>query len=77
MRRFLSVCPSVMLDNNSYLKKYYSQRFETLLTTLFEKFMSANGHRIIAVTGWAQCQRQVAFFLVCLKLTVCFASTCV
>ncbi len=32
------------------------------LTTLSEKFISANGYGIIAVTGRAHCQRQVAFF---------------
>ncbi len=36
--------------------------------TLWEKFMSANGHGIIALTGRAHCQRKVAFFFFNLTL---------
>ncbi len=34
-----------------------------LLTTLWDKFILANGQSIIAFTGRAHCQRQVAFFM--------------
>ena len=51
----LSVCLSVCL---LHLIKIHSS--ESI--TLWEKFMWANGHGIIALTGRAHCQRQVAFF---------------
>ena len=37
--------------------------FVLVTATLQEKPKSVNGHGIIAVTGGAHCQRQVAFFI--------------
>ncbi len=54
---YVTFCLSVVclsgLDGN---------RRKWFLTTLWEKFMSANWHGIFALIGRAHCQRQVAFF---------------
>ncbi len=39
-----------------------------LLTTLLEKYMSANGKGIIGLTGRVHCQCQVAFFYYLLNI---------
>ncbi len=54
----MSVCLSVCASRFLALSQLW-------LTTLSEKFMSANGYGIIGVTGRAHCQRQVAFFSDC------------
>ena len=62
MRCFLSVCHTF---KNSSLELYHSMYLP--LATLCEKFMSANGHCVIALTGRAHCQCKIAFFI-CLSM---------
>ncbi len=66
MHRFLSVCPSVrhwtkIHNSESIIDRSMKLYHSSLLTTLWEKFMSANVHGIFALTGRAHCQCQVAF----------------
>ncbi len=62
----ITFCPSVCHTfKNSYSESIIGRSLklsQLWLTTLSEKFMSANGYGIIAVTGRTHCQRQVASF---------------
>ena len=52
-------------NRENHVGSVYLALSQLWLTTLSEKFMSANCYGIIAVTGRAHWQRQVAFFDIC------------
>ncbi len=68
----LSVRPSLCLslDNNSYLKKYYSYESETLPLVIKGTGMVNTEAGAFAMTGWAHCQRQVAFLFLVLVFSL-------
>ena len=49
-------------NRENHAASVYLALSQLWLTTLSEKLTSANGYGIIALTGRAHCQRQVAFF---------------